>query len=79
VMGAATAFRVGASLATLWSKEAPALLNLWLKAGEDDGAKHEAALRTRLFDAAKETTKRTNAEVLGGIDDVERFTRRATP
>src|SRR5437764_12575691 len=72
VMSAATAFRVGATSLTLWSEQAPKLMEHWLKAEEDDD---DAArkLRDELFAAARDGAKRVNDEVLRGIDDADRF------
>jgi hypothetical protein len=76
-MGAATGFRVGASWLTLWSEQAPRLLDLWLKAGEgtEQAAKAETELRDQVFKTAREAATRVNSEVVGGIDDVDRFTK----
>ena len=77
VMSAATAYRVGVSYAKLWSEQGPRLLDLWLKAGEGTPAasKAETMLRDELFKTARHAAKRVNAEVVGGIDDVDRFTK----
>src|SRR5437763_4570017 len=69
VMSAATAFRVGATSLTLWSKQAPKLMELWLKGEEDDDAARN--LRDELFEGAREAAKRVNNEVLRGIDDAD--------
>ena len=76
-MGAATGFRVGVGCLTLWSEEAPRLLDLWLKAGEgtDQAAKAESELRDQVFKTAREAATRFNSEVVGGIDDVDKFTK----
>jgi hypothetical protein len=76
-MSAATSFRVGASWLTLWSEQAPRLLDLWLKAGEGtaEAGKAETELRDELFKTARDAATRVNAEVVGGIDDVDKFTK----
>jgi hypothetical protein len=76
-MSAATSFRVGASWLTLWSEQAPRLLDLWLKAGEgtEASATAETELRDQLFNAAREAATRVNSEVVGGINDVDKFTK----
>jgi hypothetical protein len=76
-MSAATGFRVGASWLTLWSEQAPRLLDLWLKAGEGtaEAGKAETELRDELFKTARDAATRVNAEVVGGIDDVDKFTK----
>ena len=74
VMSAATAFRVGATSLTLWSEQAPKLMQHWLKA-EEDKADAATELRKELFDAARDGAKRVNEEVVRGIDDADRFTK----
>ncbi len=76
-MSAATSVRVGATWLTLWSKQGPRLMDLWLKAGEgtEEAAKAETELRDEVFNTAREAAKRVNDEVVGGINDVDRFTK----
>ena len=76
-MSAATSFRVGVGWLTLWSEQGPRLLDLWLKAGEgtDAAIKAETELRDQLFKTARDAATRVNAEVVGGIDDVDKFTK----
>ena len=74
VMSAATAFRVGATSLTLWSEQAPKLMQHWLKP-EEDKADAATELRKELFDAARDGAKRVNEEVVRGIDDADRFTK----
>jgi hypothetical protein len=78
VMGAATAFRVGASCLALWSKQAPQMLDLWLKAGEDTKAANaaERKLRDEVIKTARDTSDRVHGEVVRGINHVDRFTKR---
>jgi len=75
-MSAATSFRVGVSWLTLWSEQTPRLLDLWLKAGEESPGNAETELRDQLFKTARDAATRVNAEVVGGIDDVDKFTKR---
>ena len=76
-MGAATSVRLGVSWLALWSDQGPRLLDLWLKAGEGtaDAAKAETELRAQVFETARDAANRVNSEVVGGIDDVDRFTK----
>ena len=73
VMSAATAFRVGATSLTLWSEQAPKLMEHWLKAEEDE-AEAGTDLRKELLDAARDGANRVNYEVVRGIEDADRFT-----
>ena len=74
VMSAATAFRVGATSLTLWSEQAPKLMELWLKAEEDEGDA-VTKLRDEVFTTARDAAKRVNVELVGGINDADRFTK----
>src|SRR2546421_13025211 len=74
VMSAATAFRVGATSLTLWSEQAPKLMELWLKAEEDED-KAGTKLRDEVFTTARDAAERINIELVGGINDADRFTK----
>src|SRR2546423_14813136 len=70
VMSAATAFRVGATSLTLWSEQAPKLMELWLKAEEDED-KAGTKLRDEVFTTARDAAERINIELVGGINDAD--------
>jgi hypothetical protein len=76
-MGAATAYRAGASYAGVWYKKAPRLMSLWLDAVEPgpDAAAAGGELRAEVLAASKLSVKRVCHELNRGIHDLEQLSQ----